>query len=993
MSLPFPEQRHSFSSPHDYPADSRPYGQGASTFSGRPVAPPHPPLFSSTSDSYARPPPFEPQPSRRRSENDVSRSGSQRPTESAVRGASDSPRPSVSSTPERSSGTIGRRLLRKKTRTVNTTSPDTGSSASTSMGVTPTMTASPPPPAPLPFPSRPTSTSYSSGYFPARLSHQRTNSRGSSCHSVPSSPPAGPDRSRSSFSSMRSNPSRLEPTVEDEEAQLARIREESLALERDRIAKLEAEEEERLERALAESAASAEQDRIRADGRAQQRRLEEELALREAMVYSREFEQAEAARIERERRRRTFEEEKEIQRALTRSRNGTRPDSSAHPSWRETSLERTEREALELAMQLSLQESGGRLIGNGAAETSAQAFERWSRPQDDDSSPYDSTSLPAATENIPHPLFDSASAHMTSPFGFRSPPRHRSSFVVTNPDPTVISDVDEEPPPPAYEIAYEPGGLSRRAGVETGPTAFTTPSLPGQVAIPTVQSGSSSGSQGRSPPRSPVQALEPAPSGDSPSHDDLGAENDRLGPSRGGRLLENRPEPPAPPDGIEDGGEDPFDDRFAETFVGDDEFREAGERQDSPEVCREENEGMRLDGPDIPLESAALPTAAPRAFLHPAEPLPTPTLLVHSASPTSGDQFKAVDADATFLETSAPVPVRRTSEPPPSMPSLLAASDPVLLVPHSTNATPIPSPSLDANLSNPSFGGVVQDIGSSSFAAGDHVLEGIRWGFVQVERASMHPPLDSKGAFPRGAQLSSAEREAGKQAFLSFAIEAKSWDGLLIFLTWFGKSRIEASPHDHGVDEADQGHQVAIRLEFFRSFLDSTCRIRCRLELLPHASSRPLSLDTASVHSSAAETTPAFDVDCPSIHILLAQRPYLPLTLAALATTLSNALSHSRLHHRQGSRGASSTALPNPSHQACLAEAVEFLKRLNGDDPRTWTGRDCDGDDSEGLGLRDKIKSRLLRKKPRVLRTDQSVSNSNSALPEGALMITPFSLD
>lgn len=61
----------------------------------------------------------------------------------------------------------------------------------------------------------------------------------------------------------------------------------------------------------------------------------------------------------------------------------------------------------------------------------------------------------------------------------------------------------------------------------------------------------------------------------------------------------------------------------------------------------------------------------------------------------------------------------------------------------------------------------------------------MRWGFVAVERASMHPPLDSKGEFPRGAQLSTAENEEGKKAFVSFAIEAKSWDALLVYLMWF----------------------------------------------------------------------------------------------------------------------------------------------------------------------------------------------------------------
>jgi len=173
------------------------------------------------------------------------------------------------------------------------------------------------------------------------------------------------------------------------------------------------------------------------------------------------------------------------------------------------------------------------------------------------------------------------------------------------------------------------------------------------------------------------------------------------------------------------------------------------------------------------------------------------------------------------------------------------------------------------------------------------------------------------------------------------------------------------------------GHQVSIRVEFFRSFLDSSCRVRCRIDLLPLSQGRPMSQDIASTNSSRAETTPSFDQDCPTVHILLAHRPRLPLTLANLATILSSALAYSRhQNQRRGSTQSTSSAL---AQQGYLAEAVDFLKRLDG----TSNERHDDGDDSDDVGWTNKIKSRLRKKKVRTLKTDNQSSSRNSVLPEG----------
>lgn len=71
--------------------------------------------------------------------------------------------------------------------------------------------------------------------------------------------------------------------------QLARIRQEYLEYEQQRLSNLEAEEDRRFQQALAESSALAEEEQRRAEERARLQRLEEEIAMREAMVFSLEY--------------------------------------------------------------------------------------------------------------------------------------------------------------------------------------------------------------------------------------------------------------------------------------------------------------------------------------------------------------------------------------------------------------------------------------------------------------------------------------------------------------------------------------------------------------------------------------------------------------------------------------------------------------------------------------------------------------------------------
>ncbi|GAA6020141.1 hypothetical protein JCM11491_005541 [Sporobolomyces phaffii] len=937
-SPPYIPHRHSIDSPY-----------------GRAPASPSPPFLSTA----AAQPPGSVQQSATRYDLEgrrVSFDGSRTATGQYPAGGS---RPSPSPPPiapsrNSSSGIFTRKLLKKNR---------TNSSASSASSQSPSLAS----PLPSPkLPSNPHSPLSSPGAFSHSSPYPFTPSMRPvypspypSYQSSPLPPSGAAPPPGHRLGSMTSSHPPATPTriPETEEEQLARIQQESLEYEQQRLMDLEDEEDRRLQQALAESAALAEQEQIRADERERIRRKEEEIAVREALVYSREFEQAEAERIAREERRRSLEEEKEVQRVLARSRTvDRRRNDPEHDNG--------ERVISEAVSRLHLDDDpGARWEGGNLEEPNLRDAENHSRRQSD------ATTNEWTSEAIP-----------TSPA--------QSSFVVANPDRSLSnidgSDDDEDGPPPSYSLmAEEPQRPGTSASTRLlGPRDSSTPSLPPRpppgAAPSQVSLHESSASRSRtvSPPSSgffssaastvaTVGPYEPVNSAsptlfDSIAVQDSVADEHELAGSPG----------------------NPFDDQFAATY---DEEDEEGDNDDNgtPEGARQRErwdtsqsgpaEQIESLQPAIVIEAAPSPSptssTVPPTYSHPPPPLPLDSLGVHSSSPA---------------------PIRRVSEPPPSVPTLLPSPGLPFTSSHSANNTPEPSPGLDTYPESPSYGGIVEDHGPSTLATAQYVLQGVSWGFVSVERAAMHPPLDSKGAFPRGAQLSSSKTEEGKQTFMSFAIEAKSWNSLLVYLTWFGKSRFEASPHDHGADETGQGHQVSIRIEFFRSFLDSSCRVRCRLELLPLLQSRPLSSETTSPNASTAETAPSFDNDCPTVHILLSHRPHLPLTLSNLASVLVNALAHSRTHQQQASKHSSSSSALG-QRQGCLSEAVELLRRLNGE----TRDEDCDdGNDSDDVGWTNKIKSRLRKRKVRVIRTEtQQSADRRSVLPEGAMMISPFSIE
>ncbi|GAA5865336.1 hypothetical protein JCM1840_001533 [Sporobolomyces johnsonii] len=862
-----------------------------------------------------------------------------------------------------------------------------------------------------------------------------------------------------------------QPFIQDEESELARIRHESLALERERLAKLAAEEERLWRETLAESTALAEQERRRSEVLAQQRAFEEEAAVREALLHSRESEQAEAVRAAREARRRVLEEEKEVQRVLAESRLDVKGKGKARDRGeeRDGSLERREREALELAMRLSLQESERQ----GRAETSAEAFERWSR-RDPVSSVVetvngDSSPPHASTSN--HPLFDrpaTPSSSTASP-PTSSAPLHNGLLAQNSDSMPFIVDSDDLPP--AYEYAAfapehdEPGdvivGPGRPLPAASPPVASTSqpicvpsasisppprplpvlssPSSPPSRPLTTPPSSSPLLSHGL-PPRPPsgaapsfvgLQAPLPHPAsyayslqaepasygsdhGSSPepgsfsrystgvystiatagsfeeSPSVIGTPSARSQTSLSGLAEEEEHEAENEDD------EDPFDDRFTTEVDYDDEDEVAAlaptnEDDEAEEAAREPRDlfaTTRLSHSPhqtVPAEQPVEPSpVAPRRPSLIIDGLRTQQ--VHDEQTPQSATTAVPTSPASFSSgnTSGPPTAKPTSSSGPASPSGLSPS------PHptpSSSPSPDPSPSLDSAFrSIPSFGGVIQDVNSAAFAD-QYVLEDIRWGFVDAERSSMHPPLEHEGDFPRGAQLSSMKNEEGKQPYISFAVEAKSWQALLVYLMWHGNSRVEASPHDLQADKTGRGLQAMIHVEFFRSFLDQSPRVRCRLDLLPLTHSRPLSPTTSSLHFSSPTTTPSFDADCPNIQIQLAQQPFLPIPLAGLATLLSQAHTCSRQQARRLHRPSSAVA----TQRGTLAEAVDLIKRLNGEPILQDAGQVEEAE----IGLLDKLKSRLRRtKKPRVIKGGvEGTSEMNGALPEGAMLITPFALE
>ncbi|ORY80743.1 hypothetical protein BCR35DRAFT_304315 [Leucosporidium creatinivorum] len=310
-----------------------------------------------------------------------------------------------------------------------------------------------------------------------------------------------------------------------------------------------------------------------------------------------------------------------------------------------------------------------------------------------------------------------------------------------------------------------------------------------------------------------------------------------------------------------------------------------------------------------------------------------------------------------------------------------------------------------ASALTPSFGGFVSTAATNALAD-EHVLAGVKWGFVEEARKAMHPPLEHEGDFPRAAQLSRVGEGGGDGEFGCFAVEARSWDGLLVYLMWHGNSRLEAAPADLQRDKANRGLSISITLEFYLSFTDQLPRVRVRVDLLPASSSTATSPIATSFNTDPAHPPNIFDPSCPSISLRLPQSALLPIPLSSLASLLSSAHTRSRKVSKQAGSSWSTSALPYaPSSPLAptreLAYAIDMTKRLNGE------AREGDEETAEEVearegGLMERLKGRLKRRKkgPGIVKGGADGSEpggrrleGTNRLPEGANYITPFVLD
>ncbi|KAK4056214.1 hypothetical protein OIO90_002655 [Microbotryomycetes sp. JL221] len=191
---------------------------------------------------------------------------------------------------------------------------------------------------------------------------------------------------------------------------------------------------------------------------------------------------------------------------------------------------------------------------------------------------------------------------------------------------------------------------------------------------------------------------------------------------------------------------------------------------------------------------------------------------------------------------------------------------------------------------SPSFGGFVQEE-TENVLADEDVLRGIKWGFIEPRELLTHTPLEHEGDFPRAAQLSREKDDGDKMPFGAFAVEASTWQSLLVYLMWHGHSRFEAAPADLQSEKAGRGLAVDITVDLYRSFENDQPRVRVQLELLPPGITEAQPDEATKLRRQAN----SLDSDCPSVSIKVVDiGPLLPLPLSKLAQMLSQAHAQSR---------------------------------------------------------------------------------------------------
>ncbi|GAA6034989.1 hypothetical protein JCM8097_002132 [Rhodosporidiobolus ruineniae] len=859
---------------------------------------------------------------------------------------------------------------------------------------------------------------------------------------------------------------------EKEEEDLARILRTSAEAEAARLAQQRAAEE-AYRRTLSASSAS----RTLYESQERERVLAEERALHAALADSRAAEERER----REAVRRRVEEEREVQRAIAASRaaaaqgKGKGKGRAVDPSDGEEGGEedewaRREREALELAMKLSIEDAERRATtaggswGGREAEMSAQAWERLSRPAGGGGRGHQAQASTSSAGTVgavfndhggeidyrrpsiadPHPLFDHPAA---------SPPSSRqaslfaaSSSSAAPHDPHHQHDPEHLPAPPAYELPAHAAEMDEPDDLIVGPGRLPPrPPLP-PFPPPPVHSASTS------PPSHPVfSALPPSPPDQPRFHP--APLTVSASESRRSSLASLAPsfQPSLAPSGVsglsglsgvgsilasagsfsesvysdgEDGGTvderegeggeegDPFGDEYS-VFEREEDAEEEEEEENG--AAADEQQPERPAPPDDLFSRWARRESQSEQHRRPPMLALSPSGSVTSSTARTASSDETAETPLATAVVSLPSPATSLA---PTWTETETASSPYLSppptapLPSSTSGasslSPAPSPTASFR-SLPTHGGYVSEPSSlaAPFARQD-VLDGVKWGFVDPARAAMHPPLEYVGDFPRAGQLSAAKDEEGREEYRCFAVEAGSWQALLVYLMWHGNSRFEAAPSDLQADKLNRGLQASLSLDFFRSFTDHSPRVRVLLTLLPQSHTAPLSPSTASAHTAVPVDTPTFAPDCPSVRLSFPCPLTLPVPLSTLATTLSHAHTASRqalklartgvigLSGGVGGAGLSSHSASLLADRSALALAVDLFRQLNGERSIVEEGREEEVTDAE-VGVLDRLKARLHRsRKVRVLEGESGRGRGRAGggpLPEGALLITPFSID
>ncbi|KPV76897.1 uncharacterized protein RHOBADRAFT_51881 [Rhodotorula graminis WP1] len=858
------------------------------------------------------------------------------------------------------------------------------------------------PVAPLPNP-------YGTHVSPSTPSATRAASLRTYARSPPPPPPTG-----ASITSGRRRPSQAEL----EQEAVERAMQQGIATEQRRLAAL-AEEDERLVRlTLEESSSSAALEQLRQNALARERAHAEERALREALLSSRN----DAEGRQRDERRLRAEEEKAVQRAMAQSRRESEDsvgkgkgkarvddDGPAHGG-DEDELERREREALELAMQLSLQEEEKRRIWRGGFSAAN------SDPEEVEPS--------AATSSVP------AAASTSSSY---FPPSSSSTDVL-----------DDDLPPPAYELPQHARELDEPEDIIIGPgrplpfppaPAPPTGAAPAQLHRLVSEKHARLDSPDPSPYASSSYSAYPSFAPYAGSHTQqrgYSGSSSLVGSASVGALSvaasagsfeESIParwdeceavrDQALPfveePLGLGEVGPgrastvevDPFGDQFAE--IGE----EPATGPSSSDEAQEEEPAVARPPLASDLFAEVLARRTTRDSLSHRAYVSRPVLDVDQVERSSGSSGKPADDEQRTPTGLVPPAVAHVTQP---------VSAPTTPEPSSFLELPLParlpsvsaptSPSAASFRSSPSAGGFVEDLGALVPFADEHVLRDVRWGFVDDETsaAGRYPRLEYEGDFPRGSQLSAVRGADGRQAFKSFAIEARTWQNLLVFIMWHGNSRFEAAPFDLEKDKAGRGLQVAIHVDFYRSGRQASSavsirppRVRVRLTLLPQDDPNTPLRRASSGFQLVGPV--ALEPVSPSVRLALATQPVLPLALADLATLLSQAHSASRSYMRLARRahtGASTPLGPTAEGRIVLAQAVDLFRRLNGEEVRPPAASDDGGSGAdEEVSVLDRLKARLRRRRgPRVIEGGRGRAETvGGALPEGATLITPFSLE